>query len=120
MTVESDFRAMLAADGSLVAAVGSRISEHAVPQGSAYPQVIFTSDHAYERGIDNTLLADDVTFTVQCWAKSAAEAWSVANLVRAACDAASDGKLCTVSAAEGIADEVLGLDGVELTVEWLG
>jgi hypothetical protein len=114
MSAEDDFIAVLAGYAPLAALVGTRIAQNAVPQGAALPYVAFTSSHAPEFGLDNTLHADLVTYSVECWADGAAEADAVADQVRAALLA--EGVLCTSSG--GTFDPEQGLDATALQVEW--
>lgn len=114
MSAEADFRAVLAAYAPLTALVGTRIAQNAVPQGGALPYVAFTASHAPEYGLDNTLHADLVTFSVECWAESASAADAVADQVQAALLA--QGHVCTN--AGGTYDPELGLDATALQCEW--
>jgi hypothetical protein len=114
MSAESDFRAVLAAYAPLTALVGTRIAQNAVPQGATLPYVAFTASHAPEYGLDNTLHGDAVTFSIECWAESAAEADAVAVQVQAAL--LSEGVVCT--AAGGTYDPEQGLDATALQAEW--
>lgn len=114
MSVESDFRALLAAYAPLTALVGTAIAQNAVPPNAARPYVAFVAQHTPEYGLDNTLLADGVAITCECWADDAASADAVADAVQAALLAA--GRVCTARASTF--DPELGLDATVLTVEW--
>jgi hypothetical protein len=118
MSAEVEFRALLASHAPLVALVGTRIAENAVGEGDRPPLVVFTADHEPELGIDGGVLCDEVTFAVQCWGKTAAEAAQVAAAVTAAVAAAPPARYAEVIAKRGTFDAELQLDGVELTVEW--
>jgi len=116
MSAETDFRALLVAHAPLVAVVpAARIAQNGVDAAAvAYPCVVFVATHAPDYGIDNTLLSDQVTFDVQCWGETSAQAASVAALVRAAIAADAD---YLVTAEASAFDSELELDGVALTVD---
>jgi len=114
MSAETDFRAVLASYAPLTALVGTRIAQNAVPQGASLPYVAFTATHTPEYGIDNTLHADLVMFSVECWAESATSADAVAAQVQAALLA--EGVVCTASG--GTYDPEQGLDATALQAEW--
>ena len=118
MSAEADFRALLAGHAGLAALVGTRIAQNAVPRADVLPLVVFVASHVPEHGLDGTLLADQVTFAVQCWGKTAADAAAVAAQVKAACATAPAAAGCTVTAQRGSFDAEMGLDGEELDVEW--
>jgi hypothetical protein len=113
MSAETTFRALLAAHATFNTLVGGRIAVNAMAMDLAAPYAVFTSSHAPEHGIDGTVLADAVTFTLQCWAKTAAAADAVADAAAAACVAAGYG---VVSRATGY-DEEAGLDACILQIE---
>lgn len=114
MSVESDFRALLAGHAGLTALVGTRIALNAVPQDSDYPLVVFAAQQRREYGIDNTLHGIEVTFSVQCYAETAAGAEAVAAQVRAAVATDADYLVLDDSTAY---DDELSLDAVLLTVQ---
>lgn len=120
MSVETDFRAALAAHAPLVALVDTRIAQDSVPEGSDYPVVVFGVNHARILGLDNSLLSDQCAIAVQCWANTAADAAAVADAVIAAIAASASaitaGSVVTERATT--ADPELGMDGVLLSVEW--
>ena len=118
MPAESDFRALLAAHAPLAALVGDRIAQHAIAEGQALPLVVFTAEHEPEYGVNGAQLADEVTFRVQCWGRTAVEAGNVAAAVKAACATAPGERYCAVMTEVGTFDAEIALDGVELTVEW--
>lgn len=116
MSAETDLRAALVAYAPLVALVGQRVVENAIPEGSGLPYVVFTSQHAPVKGLDGTVLVDEVSFAVECWAAGAIEADAVANAVQAAILAAgSDAEVVTRSSGF---DGDLGLDATVLAVQW--
>ena len=114
MSAETDFRTVLAGYAGLTALVGARIAQNAVPQGADLPYVAFTAQHNPDFGLDNTLLSNGVTLSIECWAATAAAADAVADQVRAALLAA--GVVCTARATAF--DPEVGLDATVLTAEW--
>lgn len=120
MSVETDFRAALSAHAGLTALVAARIAQNAVPQGEAYPLVVFTVQHARELSLFNQLHADACTIAVQCWAETAAGAAAVANAVESALAASATALAhdATVTLRESAFDAELGLDAEQLNVEW--
>ncbi len=118
MSIESDFRATLAAHAPLVALVGHRIAQDAIGEGAAGSLVVFSSRHDRTLGLDNTVLADACTLDVQCWAATGALAAEVADAVTAAVATAPAAAGAVVTGRATTHDTELGLDGVQLTVEW--
>lgn len=120
MTVETDFRGVLAGAAGVTSLVGTRIAQNAVPQGGAYPLVTFVVDHQRELRLDNTLAAEQCTVSVQCWAETPAAASTVADAVEAALAASATALAhdATVIARAGAFDEEMGLDAEQITVEW--
>lgn len=84
MSVESDLRAALVAESTLVALVGQRVVQNGIPEGAATPYVVFTSTHAPEKNLVGDTMTDKVTFTVECWATRAFDADAVADAVTVA------------------------------------
>ena len=118
MSIETDFRALLAAHAPLTALVGTRIALNAAPEGQEPPLVVFGCRHDRTLGLDGTLLADQCALDVQCWADSAVAADAVADAVVAAvANANPDAGACVITRAS-THDPELGLDGVVMTVEW--
>lgn len=120
MSIETDFRALLAANVALAALVGGRIAHNAVPQGSATPYVVFTAAHDAVLGMDGAELADTCTLTVQCWATSSAGAEQVADAVVAAVATAPATAAVAVLARASGYDEEADLDATVLQVAWWG
>jgi hypothetical protein len=114
MSVETAFRALLVADAGVTALVAGRIAQNAVPQDAPRPYVVFAAQHQLDFGLDNTVHADAVTITAECWADTAAQADAVADAVQAALLAA--GRVCTARATSY--DPEVGADATVLTVEW--
>lgn len=114
MSAETEFRALLVADAALTALVSTRIAQNGVPQGAVFPLVVFTASHNPTYGLDNTLLDDEVTFNVQCWAATALQADAVADAV----DAALAGSSGIVTERASAYDQDLGADCTVLTIQW--
>lgn len=114
MTVESDFRAMLANDAGVSALVGTRVALNAVPPGSDYPCIVFTSQHQRELTLTNEIAADTVTLDVQCWAENSADAQAVGDAVEDVI-AAQDGMV--VTARQTAFDAETGVHAEAITVE---
>lgn len=117
MSIETDFRALLAGHVGLTALVGTRIATNAVPQDSAVPLVVFTGTHQPEFGLSNVVHGEQVTFSVQCWGDTSAAAEAVATQVKAA--VATDADYLVVGEATAF-DDTLDLHAVELSVDiWI-
>lgn len=120
MSVEADFRALLAAHAPLVALVGEGICESKVDERMPAPYVAFTVTHDYLRGLSGELLADQAGVQVACWARDTSEAWAVAEAVMAAISTAPAPRGAVAMVAAGTYDAEVGLDSVGLSVEWWG
>lgn len=118
MSIETDFLAVLNAHAPLVALVGDRIALNAVPEGDSVPLVVFSTTHNRTLGLDNSVLADQCSLQVQCWAATAAQAQQVADAVLEAVLTAPAASGACVLSRSTTADPELGLDGEELSVEW--
>jgi hypothetical protein len=118
MSIEADFRAVLASHSPLASLVGQRIALNAVPDGSGTPVVVYGVAHNRTLGLDGSLLADQANIVVQCWGKTPGEAEAVADAVVAAVGTAPIDVGAVVTARAGTYDDELGLDGVEMAVEW--
>lgn len=120
MTVETDFRAALAAHAALTTLVGTRIALSAVPQGVAYPLVTFVVEHAPEYSLNNTRMSDTCTVSVQCWGQTSDSASAVADAVVAAlaADATAQARDCTLTARATAFDPDLELDAEQMSFEW--
>ena len=118
MSIETDFRALLAGHAPLAALVSTRIALNAVPEGASFPLVVFATSHDRQNGLDGTLLYDNCSIAVQCWADTAAIADAVADAVLAAVATAPSARSATVSDRGTTFDPDLGADGVTLTVSW--
>lgn len=118
MSIETDFRALLAAHAPLTALVSTRIAQDAAPEGSALPLVVFSSTHDLTLSLSGSLQADQCSLAVQCWGSTGASAAAVADAVIAAvATAPSSANACVLSRATAH-DPELGADGVPLSVEW--
>ena len=121
MSVETDFRAMLAAHAPLAALVGTRIAQNAVEASQPLPVVVFSAAHEPLDGLLGPGAAEQVTLVAECWAETAATAAAVAGAVVAACnahDAAQTAIAVIVRSRQSLHDGELGLDGEALTIEW--
>lgn len=118
MSVETDFRALLAARTQLTDLVADRIALNAVPEGSIAPLVVFAVAHARLLDLFNVQHADQCSIEVQCWGNTAAQADLVADQVELAVAAAPAGRGACVLSRGSAFDEDLGLDGTTLQVEW--
>lgn len=118
MSIEADVHTLLAAHAPLAALVGTRIAQNAVPPGADYPLVVYTVEHGYDRALDGTVLCDQATVQIQCWANTPDAADAVADAVATALQDAPDGADVTVLARAGNFDPDLNLDGTQLNVEW--
>lgn len=118
MSIEADFRALLAAYAPLTALVGPRIALNAVPESSAFPLVVFTAAHDRQMNVDGTLAYDICTLSVQCWSDTAAAADAVGDAVIAAIATAPAARAAIVIDRNTTFDSDLGADGAQLTVSW--
>jgi hypothetical protein len=118
MSAETDFRALLAGHAGTAALVGRAIAHNAISSGTPAPYVVFTCQHDLEIGLSGVLLADQCTFTLQCWGNTAAQAETVADACEAAIATASQARAAAVTARASGYDEETGLDATVLTVEW--
>jgi Protein of unknown function (DUF3168) len=118
MSIETDFRALLAAHAPLVALVATRIAQDAAPEGSQFPLVVFSASHDRTLSLSGIFQADQCTLSVQCWAETGMQANEVADAVAAAIAAAPvTTDVCVLSRATTF-DPDLGADGILLGVEW--
>lgn len=118
MSIETDFRALLAGHGALVALVGTRIAQNATPAGSDVPLVVFGAVHERTLGLDGGLLGDKATLVAQCWADTSAQADAVADAVIAAVATAPADAGAVVTDRTSSFDAEMGLHATELSVEW--
>jgi hypothetical protein len=118
MSIEADFRAVLAAHAPLVALVQQRIVANAAPKGAPFPLVTFASNHNPTLGLDGTVLGNQCTLQVQCWGDTAAQADAVADAVAAAVATAPRDAGATVLDRITSFDPDISKDGTTLTVEW--
>lgn len=115
MSAENELRALLVADAGVTALVAAAaIAQNAVPQGTAVPYIVYTSQRVPEFGLANNVLATGVTFRIECWGNTPSQADAVADAVVEAL--LGDGVVCTVRATGYDGD--LNLDATVLTAEW--
>ncbi len=84
MSIETDLHAALTSYAPLAAIAGSRIALNGMAQGQPAPFVVFSTSHARDVGLDGTVLADDVSIELQCWAADPVQASALADSVEAA------------------------------------
>ena len=118
MSIETDFRALLAGYAPLTALVGTRIAQDAVPEGAAFPLVVFSASHDLTLGLNDNLLADQCSLSVQCWGLTGVSASAVADAVAAAVATAPDSSNACVLSRATTHDPEISADGVQLGVEW--
>ena len=118
MSAETDFRTLLVDFAPLAALVGTRVSENSVDERLPLPYIAFTGRHDRTHNLLGELVADQVEFTVQCWAENAADAAAVAAQVVLAVQSADPVRGAVVLSSESAFDPELKLDATILTVEW--
>lgn len=118
MSIETDFRALLAGHAALTALVGTRIAQSAVADGAGLPAVVFETAHTFIDSTDTPRLADRAAISVQCWAETSASAASVAAAVLGAIDTASASHAARVLDTSTTFDAETGLDGVVINLDW--
>lgn len=121
MSIETDFRALLAGHAPLTSLVGTRIALNATPEASPMPLVVFSAAHDRQMNVDGTLAYDACTLAVQCWADGASAAVvadAVADAVIAAVATAPAARGAIVTERSTTFDPELGADGTTLTVSW--
>lgn len=117
-TAETQLQAVLAAHAPLTAVVDDRIALNAIPEGGGYPCVVFAVRTDALQTLSGALDELQASISVQCWAADPAAARSLADLVRAAIDTADAARGAYITSDTTAFDEELGLDGVQLEVEW--
>lgn len=117
MSIESDFRALLAGYSALTALVGTRIAQSAVDNAPDLPCVVFDCAQTPVDSIDVPRLTMRGLIAVQCWAMTAAAAGQVADAVVAAVDTATT-HAARLTERSTTFDPELGADGVTLVVDW--
>jgi hypothetical protein len=122
MSAETDFRAALAAYAPLTSLVGTKICMNAVEQDMTLPYLVFTAQHNPEDGLNSVQHFDQVTFTVECWAATAAAALAVGEATHSAI---SSFDATSTNIAAYVTDKTSGYDGTQdldacvLTVTWI-
>lgn len=115
---EAQVRAMLTAHAPLTAIVGDRIAVNAVPEGSGYPCVVFAVRVESQLTLSGDLDELEGHASIQCWADAPLAARALADHVRDAVDAVDPQYGAVVQSEMTIFDAELGLDGVQLEVQW--
>lgn len=117
-SAESQFRAVLAAHAPLTAVIGTRIALNAIPEGGGFPCVVYA---VRTEPVQTLLGAGDEqqsTISVQCWAANPLAARDLTDLVRDAIDTADTARCAYVLSESTVFDEEMGLDGMQLEVDW--
>ena len=119
MSFENKFREVLSGHPPLVGLVADRIAENALEK-ETYPAIVFSVAKDKQEALCGGGI-EHATFTVECWAESAAEATAVADAVKAALEAydatAGTESVEVVSSTSDFNSETL-YDVETLTVEW--
>lgn len=118
MSIESDFRALLAGHAALTSLVGTRIAQSAVDNEPDYPCVVFDCTQTPIDCIDIARIDTRATIAVQCWAETSLAAGQVADAVVGAIDTAAASHVARLAERSTTFDPELGVDGVVLTVDW--
>lgn len=116
--IEAQVFATLAAHAPLTAVVGTRMAVNAVPEGSGYPCVVYAARVERVATLAGTADENEAQVSFQCWAESPAAARTLADLVRAAVEDTVGTYDAIVTSEMTIFDDDLGLDGVQLEVQW--
>jgi hypothetical protein len=120
MSVETAFRALLAASGAVTALVAGRIAQDAVPNDLSGSLIVFACRHDPTYALDGTVVCDPCSLTVQCWALDPIAASDVADAVTTALATAPARAAAQVVDRSTTFDPEIGKDGVVLTVQWWG
>ena len=123
MSAETEFRAELLAHAPLLALVGgvpSRIAFDKVPQTTPRPFVVMVRESTE---LIDTLDGSDngarITFGLQCWGDTRAQAEEIADAVVAALRASTrEPNGIPIEERSAIAEPDLDFEGVHLTVDW--
>lgn len=117
MSIEADFRALLAGYAPLTSLVSTRIAQSAVDNAPDLPCVVFDCTQTPIDSIDVPRLTMRAAIAVQCWAMTAGAAAQVADAVVAAIDTAT-AHAARLTERSTTFDPELGADGVTLVVDW--
>ncbi len=118
MSIETDFRALLAGHAPLEALVGTRIAQNVVAQGVPTPFVAYTAQHEFAHTLQGVVAADTCTLSVQCWGATSLQADAVADACVAAVALANPNAGATVISRSSGYDETMDLHATVLQVEW--
>lgn len=119
MSAEADLRTALVAHAPLVALVGPRVVQNGIEVGADLPYIVFTAQHAPSLNLFGTALCNEVTFTVECWDRTAVGADAVADAAIAALVAFAPAVNAAALTSRGSGfDGDLGLDATVLSVSW--
>lgn len=115
MSAEIELRALLIAAPAVTTLVSQRIAVDRIEQGSARPFVVFTRTGTERtKGLDGTVHAVLITFSLQCWADTSAAAEAVADAVEGVLEAAFH----TVADRNTAYDPELDLEAATFVVQW--
>lgn len=117
MSIETDYRALLAGYAPLATLVGTRIAQSAVADAAGFPCVVFDArlEPIYA---SDALLGYRAQLDTQCWAETSAAAAAVADAVVAAIGTAPAANAVRLIDRATTYDAEFGADGVALSVEW--
>lgn len=116
MSAELDLQTLLAGNTGVTSLVGGRIGADRAEQDWGRPFVIYTrTDTERFKTLDGTVVDEKVTFDVQCWADTRAEAEACADACTAAIEGGDHGEVVGRSTSY---DGDLDLEATLLTVEW--
>jgi hypothetical protein len=118
MSAATEFRALLDGHAPLTALVGDRVALNAVPEGAAFPLVVFAVSESPVVGLDSETSVTQCAIEVECWADDPAASSAVADAVKAAMGAAPAARCACIVARAGSFDPELGKDATTLSVEW--
>lgn len=116
MSAEDDLQTRLAADAGVTALADTRIAQDRAEQDWSRPFVIYTRSGTERFAtLDGSTPDEKVTFAVECWGDTRAEADDLADAVTTAID---DGDNGTVIGRSTEYDGDLDLEATLLIVEW--
>lgn len=123
MSAETDLRAELLAHAPLMALVGgapNRIAFDKVPQGIARPFVVMVRQETETiTTLDGVKHGGRVTFSIQCWGDTRAQAEETADAVEAALAASTREPMgIPIEDRASATEPEIDLEAVTLTVDW--
>lgn len=118
MSIETDFRALLAGDAGVAALVADRVTQNVMRVGATPPFVVFSASHNATHNLEGVLVQDQCALTAECWAATSAAADQVADAVVAALAGAPGPAAVAVVGRQSGFDAEADLHATVLTVEW--